>query len=446
MTRVADDGAAATAALDVCMAIRPLALALLCLPLTAQVPAALTASEHTAHFEIRWRPGSRAEASVDRIAAAVEGDLKLILGELGITDFKHKITLCLYDDVPELQQLTGVQSGGHSTTLQSHVPHDNDQTRVHELVHVVAEKFSEHGPEPRNLFFAEGLANAVLRFVHGVHVDAVAAFYLQSKRLPAMAEIQGATDFYAWLAQHPGFDGYDVAGSWMRWLLDTFGAAKVRQYYKGVGTQQAFGKDLAALEKGWHEHLAKVQLRPGLRALLEERDHGGNRGATGLDDTIRLPESAWHAFGPKSTTGSEGAWEKSGDADALVLSGKKTNGDWCFVSLGDDVTDGIARCTMEPQAGCFGVQIQFGKRCQAMILRGQGTFVYDDARPVAFDGKTQLGDKPVQIVLRRRGNKASVWIDDRLVVEGDVDGAAAPVGVGCVGGKARFLAIALRQP
>jgi hypothetical protein len=39
----------------------------------------LTGVEKTAHFEIRFRPGSRAEASVDRVAALVEGDLKKIL-------------------------------------------------------------------------------------------------------------------------------------------------------------------------------------------------------------------------------------------------------------------------------------------------------------------------------------------------------------------------------
>src|SRR5690348_11310438 len=86
-----------------------------------------TGVERTAHFEIRFVPGSRAEASVDRIKAVVEDDLQRILGELGLHGFKHTIRLYLYDDVPELQRLTGVHSGGHSTTLESHVPHDNDQ-------------------------------------------------------------------------------------------------------------------------------------------------------------------------------------------------------------------------------------------------------------------------------------------------------------------------------
>src|SRR6185503_2175844 len=120
----------------------------------------------------------------------------------------------------------------------------------------------------RNLFCAEGLANAVLRFVHGVSIDAVAAFHLKRGELPPLAEILDAPDFYAWLEGHPGFDGYDVAGSFFRHLLDTYGAAKTRQYYRGVSARAAFGADLAAIEKDWHGRLEKIVLRPGLEALL----------------------------------------------------------------------------------------------------------------------------------------------------------------------------------
>ncbi|HEX5052956.1 MAG TPA: hypothetical protein VFZ65_14365, partial [Planctomycetota bacterium] len=223
----------------------------------------LPIAERTEHFAIHCRPGSRAEASVDRTASLVEADLAHILQELGLKEFPHTIDLFLYDDEHDLQQSTGVAASGYSVPLASHVPHDNDQTRVHELVHVVAEKFTEHGPEPRNLFFAEGLANAVLRFVTGVHVDAVAAFHRRRGDLPSLAEVQGAPDFYKWLQQHPHVDGYDVAGSWLRFLLDAYGAEAVRRYYRGVPAREAFGKPLDELEAAWHARLDAVVLRPG---------------------------------------------------------------------------------------------------------------------------------------------------------------------------------------
>ncbi|MFO1076255.1 MAG: hypothetical protein U1E73_00850 [Planctomycetota bacterium] len=415
----------------------------------AAVLAALTGVEHTAHFEVHYRPGSRAEAAVDRVLALVEDDLARILKEVGLERFDHVIRLYLYDDVAELQRLTGVPSGGHSTTLESHLPCDNDQTRVHELVHVVAEQFEEHGSEPRNLFFAEGLANAVLRFVSGVSVDAVAAFYHRRGRLPAMAEIQALDDFYSWLSQRPGFNGYDVAGSWMRYLLDRYGAERVRRYYKGVPPDQAFGENLAELEHGWHARLDQVKLRPGLEQLLAQRAAvtAAERNPTEAELTaaVRGPEEAWEPVAAGALgAGEPGRFTGTGKDATLQLDGKPNRGDWCVARLGPSLGDVMVRCTATPQ-GCFGVRLDLGQPCQALVLKGQGTFLYTEQGGISHDGKAQLGSDPVEIVLRRRGTRASIWIDGKLVADGDVAATAAPLGVGCVGGAARFTAIAVRR-
>jgi hypothetical protein len=403
-------------------------------PAQQPLPKDWTGIETTAHFAIRFRPGSRAEASVDRVAALVEDDLARILRELGLEDFAHRIDLWLYDDVDELQRVTGVKSAGHSVPLTSHVPHDNDQTRVHELVHVVAEKFpgrgQRGGTEARNLFFAEGLANAVLRFVHGVHVDAVAAFHRRRGDLPDLATIHALPDFYGWLARHPHVDAYDVAGSWMRFLLDRHGAAKVRAYYVGAPIAESFGADLAALERQWHEHLDTVSLRPGTLALLNQR-HGRtaaerNAGIAVLDEAI---------------LGDPASWQKLADR---ALDGRPTDGDWSIQDTAPTaLTDAIVRARVEPGAGCFGVRLDLGQECQALVLRGQGTFVYTPQGGVAHDAAVQLNG-PLRIVLRRQKGRASIWIDEKLVLEADVADVPAPFRVGCVGGPAKFTEVAAR--
>jgi hypothetical protein len=91
------------------------------------------------------------------------------------------------------------------------------------------------------------------------------------------------------------------------------------------------------------------------------------------------------------------------------------------------------------------VQLQIGGKCQALVLRGQGTFLYTEAGGIGHDGAVTLGNEPVQIVLRRRGDKASIWVDGKLVAEGVVGDAPARLGVGSVGGAARFTAIAVRK-
>ncbi len=88
----------------------------------------------TKRFEIRFRPGSRAAADVDRQAVVAERDLDRIAKALDASP-KGPYQLWLYDDVWELGQATGtVGNGGFSSGNASHVPYDNDQTRFHELL------------------------------------------------------------------------------------------------------------------------------------------------------------------------------------------------------------------------------------------------------------------------------------------------------------------------
>lgn len=406
----------------------------------------LTGREKTARFEIHFRPGSHAEAAVDRIAFLVEGDLDHILAELGLTKFPYRIQLYLYDDEAELQRITGVSSAGHSGPLESHVPYASDQTRVHELVHVVAEKFTESGSEPRSLFFAEGLANAVLRYVHDLPVDAVAAFHKERGELPTLAEIHAIEDFYDWLHDHPGVNGYDIAGSYLRYLLDTYGPTKVRRYYVGVPAKTAFGVDLAAIERAWHARLDAVELRPGARALLEERTPmtaaQRNPAEARLTEAILGPSSAWREVKRgRLADGEPGYWGSDG---VLALSGEKSQGDWCVARLDEELPgDALVRCMLQP-GEAFGVQIQLGIRCQAMVLRDQGAFLYDDQTSVIHDPRVQLGET-VELVLRRKAGKVSLWVDGVLVAEAQMDGAPARLGIGCVGGKAKAREILVRR-
>src|SRR5262245_24408607 len=117
-----------------------LPLLLLALPLVSapqDVTKTLTGVESTEHFEIRFRPGSRAGAEVERIASVAERDLERITTLLAVENDGH-YRLHLYDDVPELQAITrNDRVGGYSSGSDVHIPYDSDQTRFHELVHVV---------------------------------------------------------------------------------------------------------------------------------------------------------------------------------------------------------------------------------------------------------------------------------------------------------------------
>jgi hypothetical protein len=217
-----------------------------------------------------------------------------------------------------------------------------------------------------------------------------------------------------------------------------------------VSVQDAFGADLASLEKGWHARLDAVHLRPGLLALLTQRAAvtaaEKNPAEAELTAAVLGPAGEWHPVAPAEMhAGDPGAVRKVGGEAAIELTGEKNEGDWCEARFGKALGDAMVRCTAAPLAGCYGVKIQIGPKCQALVLRGQGTFLYTEVGGVGHDGTVQLGSKPVQIVLRRRGSRGSVWVDDRLLAEGPVDAEAGLLGVGSVGGAARFTDISVRK-
>jgi hypothetical protein len=395
--------------------------------LAGDASAVLTGVRKTEHFDVRYRPGSRAAAAAERTADLAERDLERICATLKIKP-DARFLLHLYDDVEELARITGTTgTGGFSWSDQMHVPYDNDQTLLHEMVHVVAFRIPKAGDEPRNLFFAEGLANAVLEHVHGVPVHAVAAFHRKRKELPPLAEMTGAADFYAWLAAHPGFNAYDVAGSFLLHLLGEHGAEKVKRYYAGMPAKKALGADEAALEKSWLAALDRFVLMPEVETLLRQR----------AGEKVEFPR--WEPD-YASVLGSPGDWTSFGSREV-----KGEGGDWRVVDFGDVLyADAAVRARVDLSGGCGALQVRLGPGCQGMLV-GNGTFVWRDASATASASGTTLGGrKEVDLLLVRRGGTAEVWVDGRQVVTGPCGSDPSRPGAGLVNGSVVIREIAVR--
>lgn len=428
--------------------MRRWSVVLLC---AAAVAGPLTGVVETSHFKVRFRPGSWAGAAADRAAAMAERDLARICSLLGIAN-DGSYELYLYDDVAELAAITKTQgNAGFSAGNQVHVPFDNDQTRFHELVHVVAYRLPKTGEEPRSLFFAEGLANALLEYVHDVHVHAQAAFYRRTRKLPGLAEMTGAADFYAWLRAHPGFNGYDVAASWFRFLLDTQPVEAVRRYYTGTPAKAAFGASLAKLEKGWHRVLDGFQLRPEVETLLRQRaGEAVEFELYPLDPWLRLPEEVrgkdkdWTVLA--ATPRHSPAAERWAHADG-AWTGSSPDGNWVWRELGKRKLKSAAiSARIRPAPNCIGVQVRLGGGVQAMLVQN-GVFLYDaQNRPLHASQKARLSpaSPEIHILLLRRKSHARVWVDGVLVLEGRVGSEAARPGFGVALGTASFRDLKIR--
>lgn len=70
---------------------------------------------------------------------------------------------------------------------------------------------------------------------------------------------------------------YTTAGSFLRYLLDTYGAEKVRAYYQNGGDlHAAFGVPAAEVVAGWRSMLSKVEVSDSVIAANKERFRGGS--------------------------------------------------------------------------------------------------------------------------------------------------------------------------
>jgi hypothetical protein len=391
----------------------------------------LSGSYRTDHFEIRYRPGSRAGASVERTGAMAERDLDRICSLLEVKN-DAKYVLFLFDDVPEIWRVTKTSgNAGFSANDASYLPYDDDQTRFHEMVHIVGH--AKVG-DPKTMFLAEGIANALLEYVHGVHVHAVAKYYRKAGKLLPVAEMLGATDFYAWMSQHAGLNAYDIAGSWFRFLLDAHGIAKVKRWYLGEPAKKVFGADEVALEKAWLAALDKFELRPEVEALLAARD---GRGASGVTAETLAAKDGWFAVKP---SGSARAW--------TVRNGEVTgHGDgprWTVFELEHDLLrDCVVKASVRMD-GPGGVQLRLGIGNQAMLLP-QGTFVYRDETSHAFSGDVKLpASGRFELAVVRKQGVFEVWVDGKRALSTTAAPGEARIGLGVVGGPVTFESVRVR--
>ncbi len=416
---------------------------------TAQVsPATVLRGELTRPgFVLRYRPGSRAAASVPYVATCIEREFADITGQLEMT-YRGRFEVFLYDDPGELGFVTGVDGvGGFASGAELHIPYDNEQTRYHELVHVIADQLASNGPEHRSLFFVEGLANALMVYTHHLHAHTAAAFERRRGRLPALRALVELKDFYAWHAQHPDFFGYDVAASYLLYLRQQFGVEKLKRYYQGVPAEKVYGQSLEQLERGWHEVLDEVEILPETRDLMRRRSGEQVRfSSLERDLELRLPELArrgqsdWQLLPADAKNLPEG-WSFSDQ----VVEARPVDGDqWqvCSVAAGP-LGNGVLRATLDLDAGSC-AQLSLGPEVTVQLV-ANGCFLFDGVRYSAVNpNEGNLSGRVADCAVIRIGAHTQVWLDGYLVVEGPTGVAAGAVQIGVLGAACRFQDLAFR--
>ena len=152
----------------------------------------------------------------------------------------------------------------------------------HEIAHAVSSEFGDpvfgvamqevYGIPLASPGLIEGLAVAIDwpgGYDRLTPHEAVRALVTMGKR-PSIAQLL-SLQFFTFSSA----TGYTTAGSFLRFLLDTYGAGRLRALYRSGGEfYESYGKPLSVLEAEWMQMINKIQLPPGVVDATRERFRG----------------------------------------------------------------------------------------------------------------------------------------------------------------------------
>jgi tetratricopeptide (TPR) repeat protein len=215
-------------------------------------------------IEFVYPPGSVTPAQVERTAQAQEFALDRIKRDLNLGPIE-RITVFIYASSAQKGRLIGAGRTDIAKPWlrQVHVnAGDAQQVLTHELAHVLAAEF---GFSPlkigRNSGLIEGLAVAMEGRAYDESLQTAAALVAlsgQPLRLKPLFTFEG------FAAANPTV-AYTLAGSFIRFLLDTYGAAGVKSAYASGDFPSAFGRPLDDLLGDWRRSVDSIRLDDGAR-------------------------------------------------------------------------------------------------------------------------------------------------------------------------------------
>jgi hypothetical protein len=245
---------------------------------TTDVTRALGARHETPHFVIHY---SRAAASARHIAlVGLEHEFRYdqIRRYLGVEP-RGKVHSFLYSDPAQKAKLMGARyvSIAKPWLLQLHL-HDQGIAHPvlrHELTHVFgAAAGGLFGVSARsltsfNVGLIEGLAVAS-DFALGpltAHEWTRAAYDLLGDKAPSIEKILGVAGFWS----ESSSLAYTIAGSFVRYLIDTHGPARFLDAYRDGDFERAYGRGIGELARAWRTSLEGIKLGAAARLAAQRR-------------------------------------------------------------------------------------------------------------------------------------------------------------------------------
>ena len=229
----------------------------------------LTETVETDYFYIHYSPFHETSEEIELIMQDHEWRYKELRDFLQLESDK-KIHSFIYPDQALRKKLIGAGSTTIANPIHGEIhliydsfPHD---VLKHELVHVMAAefgtKFLKISP---NYGLVEGIAVASDWDIRGLSRHKLSKNLVESGKAPEIKDILGVGFWYS-----PGAKSYTIMGSFCRYLIDTFGINKFKEFYQ-TGNTDSYGKSLEELVASWKKFLKGIEINKKEKELSDRR-------------------------------------------------------------------------------------------------------------------------------------------------------------------------------
>lgn len=202
------------------------------------------------HFVLHYNGSSYGEEEIRRIAATHEFRLSQILSTFLLRQ-QPTIESYIYPSAEVKRRLigTGTTNIAKPWLRQIHLTKQSlDATVKHELVHVVAGQF---GFPIIQASFSTGLVEGLAMAIEWDFGNRTLHQYAAGMKASGLAPDIGAIMTPAGFATQPSSVSYVLAGSFCRYLIDTYGIRPMANVYRSGDYSIAYGKPLRLLMQEW---------------------------------------------------------------------------------------------------------------------------------------------------------------------------------------------------
>ena len=276
----------------------------------AKIQQILGGKHETRHFNIYYEKGSKVEKDIKLIA--LEHEFRYYqLSKFFMVFPKKKIGSYIYTTPEQKKRLMGArhtaiedQFGYEIHLNYRHFPHP---LLKHEIAHVLCSNFHPILKFSYKIGLHEGIAVAADWDEGRLTPHQWSKAMKQLGVAPPIEKIMGAFGFWTELSSR----SYTLAGSFVRFLVDTYGIETFKQVYPTGNFKQHYRKELQELVAEWEEFLNGVKLARRDMAIAEYRfKRPSIFQKTCAHEVAELADKAWGEYSRENYDGAIEIFQK----------------------------------------------------------------------------------------------------------------------------------------